>query len=269
MVQRRAGVRADDHWRPRHGHARVSRARSPLGAPADDRARADLCERVGGLHHLRGGAERSDISRRPDCARSRSRDGRGPRPALGAAPRRRPQHDRQPARREEGLLRERAPRDGRAVARAATSTIAKYRRRAATTRRSAAARSLPFGPAPARSIRSVRRKSSCRSSSATSSAARPTCAAGAATRSSPLSGAGLPIGGNSFVNFSTELRFPIVGKIRRGALPRRRQRLDQSLGLQPQRPALRRRGRVSATTRRSVPFGSTSAGRSTRSRGCS
>jgi outer membrane protein assembly factor BamA len=30
---------------------------------------------------------------------------------------------------------------------------------------------------------------------------------------SPLSGAGLPIGGNSFVNFSTELRFPLVGKI--------------------------------------------------------
>jgi outer membrane protein assembly complex protein YaeT len=30
---------------------------------------------------------------------------------------------------------------------------------------------------------------------------------------SPLSGAGLPIGGNSFVNFSAELRFPVVGKI--------------------------------------------------------
>ncbi len=30
---------------------------------------------------------------------------------------------------------------------------------------------------------------------------------------SPLTGEGLPIGGNSFVNFSTELRFPIVGKI--------------------------------------------------------
>ena len=30
---------------------------------------------------------------------------------------------------------------------------------------------------------------------------------------SPLSGAGLPIGGHSFVNFSTELRFPIVGKL--------------------------------------------------------
>ena len=30
---------------------------------------------------------------------------------------------------------------------------------------------------------------------------------------SPLSGAGLPIGGHSFVNFSTELRFPVVGKL--------------------------------------------------------
>jgi len=30
---------------------------------------------------------------------------------------------------------------------------------------------------------------------------------------SPLTGEGLPIGGNSFVNFSTELRFPLVGKI--------------------------------------------------------
>jgi outer membrane protein assembly complex protein YaeT len=30
---------------------------------------------------------------------------------------------------------------------------------------------------------------------------------------SPLSGSGLPIGGHSFVNFSTELRFPVVGKL--------------------------------------------------------
>ena len=30
---------------------------------------------------------------------------------------------------------------------------------------------------------------------------------------SPLSGSGLPIGGHSFFNFSTELRFPLVGKL--------------------------------------------------------
>jgi outer membrane protein assembly factor BamA len=30
---------------------------------------------------------------------------------------------------------------------------------------------------------------------------------------SPLSGSGLPIGGHSFVNFTTELRFPLLGKV--------------------------------------------------------
>ena len=81
----------------------------------------------------------------------------------------------------------------------------------------------------------------CRSTSATSSAARPTCAAGAASRSSPLSGSGLPIGGHTFMNFSTELRVPIWRQPRRRAVPRRRQRLDEPVGLQPERPALRRR----------------------------
>ena len=49
-------------------------------------------------------------------------------------------------------------------------------------------------------------ESACRSSSGTSSAARRTCAGGDASKSSPLSGEGLPIGGSSFLNFSTELR---------------------------------------------------------------
>ena len=43
----------------------------------------------------------------------------------------------------------------------------------------------------------------------------------------PLTEEGNPIGGNSFFNFSTELRVPIVGKLGGVALPRRRQRLDQ------------------------------------------
>ena len=117
MVQRRACVQADDHWRARHDIARVIARPLTTQRPADDRTRVDLCERVGGVHHLERGPERSHISGRPDCARSRSPDGRGPRAALGAAPRRRPQHDRQPPRCEEGLRRERALRDGWAVAR--------------------------------------------------------------------------------------------------------------------------------------------------------
>ncbi len=55
--------------------------------------------------------------------------------------------------------------------------------RAATFRRSAVVRSSPFGAARGRSTRLVRRKSSCPSSSATSSGARPTCVDGAGSRS--------------------------------------------------------------------------------------
>ncbi len=74
VVQRRACVQADDHWRARHDIARVIARALTTERPADDRIRVDLCERVGGIHHLGRGPERSHISRRPDCARSRSRD---------------------------------------------------------------------------------------------------------------------------------------------------------------------------------------------------
>ena len=46
----------------------------------------------------------------------------------------------------------------------------------------------------------------------------------------PLSGEGLPIGGHSLLNFSTELRGQRVAQPRRGDLPRRRQRVDEPRG---------------------------------------
>ena len=72
MVQRRAGVQAHDRRRPRHGRARVHACEVGPRRAADDHAGPDLCERVGGLHHFRRGAQRSDVPRRSDCARSGS-----------------------------------------------------------------------------------------------------------------------------------------------------------------------------------------------------
>ena len=87
-----------------------------------------------------------------------------------------------------------------------------------------------------------RRRTSSRSSSATSSAARRTSVDGGALRCR-RSARGLPIGGLTFMNFSTEVRVPARRQVRRGAVPRRRQRLDQLVGLQHERPALRCRVR--------------------------
>ena len=85
---------------------------------------------------------------------------------------------------------------------------------------------------------------------------------------SPLSGSGLPIGGQTTMNFSTEARMPLVGNLGGVRVPRRRQRLGPSLGLQPQRSALRRRVSGSATTRASAHSASISATSSIRFRGC-
>ena len=140
------------------------------------------------------------------------RDGVRPRPALGAAARRRPQHDRQPPRCEEGLPREHPLRDGRTVAR----------------RRLRLSRSVGRGPLlpvarHSRGRRRPRRRAGSIDSIGTGREPRPVLQAllprrrDEPARMGPVRGVaaqrrGLPIGGHTFMNFSTELRLPIVGK---------------------------------------------------------
>ncbi len=81
VVQRRAGVQAHDHRRPRHDRARVHACEIGSRPAADDHAGAHVRQRVGGLHHLQRGAQRSDVPRRADCARARSPHRDRPRPA--------------------------------------------------------------------------------------------------------------------------------------------------------------------------------------------
>ena len=113
MVQRRAGVR-DRHVGGRATITREfgARRRAVLARAPDDDAGVHLRQRVGGLHGLRGGARRSDVPRRPDRARPRSRTGDRARPAVGD-PSTRPQHDQQPPRRANGYVASAAPRTGR------------------------------------------------------------------------------------------------------------------------------------------------------------
>ncbi len=160
-----------------------TRARSVLAPRQSTDAGADLCERVGGLHDLRGSARRSDVPRRADRARPRSRNRNRARAScrrccsMPAATR--PITCSTPRRATSRASTSRPPGSGSA----GTSTTTRSRQRAATTRRSAAARWSRYGPVRARLTRLDPKTSSCRSSSATSSAARRTSAAGVATRS--------------------------------------------------------------------------------------
>ena len=85
-----------------------------------------------------------------------------------------------------------------------------------------------------------RRRRTCRSRSSISSAARPASAAGAATRSA-RSATGLPIGGNSMLAFSEELRATLRGNLGGVLFLDAGNVWADSFGIQSRRPALRRR----------------------------
>ena len=67
-------------------------------------------------------------------------------------------------------------------------------------------------------------------------------AAGDATRSARSADPGLPIGGNSMLAFSAELRAMLRGQARRRAVPRRRQRVGRRVGHRPRRSSRTRSG---------------------------
>ena len=154
------------------------------------------------------------FSRRPDCARSESRDGKRQGTALGADARRWPQHDRQPARRQErGYVaivhletagqwlggdfdyRE-VSAEGRYFQSIGTRAVVAVRARAGTIDDASGGNEevpIPFFKryflGGSTNLRGWGR-----------------------FEVSPLAD-GNPIGGQTFAYFSTELRFPLVGKI--------------------------------------------------------
>ena len=154
-----------------------------------------------------------DVSGRADCPWSRPAHGRGARSTLGAAPSTpaatRPTVCSTRRRATSRVCTSRALGSGSV----ATFNTARYQQKAATSRRSADVRSSPFAAARARSIRLVRRRSSVPFFKRYFLGGATNLRGWGRFEVSPLSGAGLPIGGHSFVNFSTELRFPIVGKL--------------------------------------------------------
>ena len=85
---------------------------------------------------------------------------------------------------------------------------------------------------------------------------------------SPLSGSGLPIGGQTTMNFSAEARIPLVGNLGGVAVSRRRQRLGRFPGTSTSTISGTTWVSGSDTTRASAHSASISATSSIRFRGC-
>ena len=151
--------------------------------------------------------------RRADCAGARSARRRVHRDARRDCVRHQPQHHDQPARRTQRLRPQRARRTGGQVAGGDVGLLVDHRRRRGITCRSGAGSSLANRLRVGHDRRAWRRsRATSRSTSAISSAARRAFAGGGGSRSGPISGFGLPIGGHTMLEGSSEVRVPLTGK---------------------------------------------------------
>ena len=239
-----------------------------LGSRPVDDAVVHVRERTRELRDLQRGARTTSTFRDELIALGLDpRTGTGAGHALGDQPRRRPEHDQQPARREARLRRVACTSSRRASGWRAATTTTRSRSRGATTARSAARRGRRAGagrldrrvrrPGHGRAVLQAllprRRHEPARLGTLRSLAAERRAACRSAAQ--------------SFVNFSTELRAPVWGSL--GAVLF----LDggnvwTNPGTSSERSALRRRARACATRRRSARSAPTSATSSTRFPAC-
>ena len=214
-----------------------ARRRPGARLSAVEHALVDLRERIRELRDLERGARGSVVPRRPDRARARSHRRDGPRHAVGDRPRRRPQYDEQPARREPGYvltahLEQAGEWLGGTYDYYEVTTEARYLRQIGQVVAAVQGRLgsidafgnqdtlVPFFKlyflGGATNLRGWGR-----------------------FEVSPLSGAGFPIGGSSFFNFSAELRAP-SGASSAGCSSSTAATSGPTHGFERQRSALRR-----------------------------